>query len=62
MVKKWEYDKNIDSLTLTLNNNRIVGSVCHKNFIFDLDKKGDIIGLEIDNFSEIFNSLKGGRS
>ncbi|MBU3913282.1 MAG: DUF2283 domain-containing protein [Nanoarchaeota archaeon] len=55
-VNRFEYSSNIDSLHIFGNEESDVeGSLMFENFIFDVDTEGRIIGLEIDNASNLLN-------
>ncbi len=49
-----EYDSELDSLHIYKNKGKdIIGSITLGNFILDVDIDGSIVGLEIDNASEV---------
>ena len=57
--KHFEYDKEIDSLTIYhknfSENQNIAGSLNYGDFIFDIASDGSFVSLEIDNASKVFN-------
>jgi len=54
---KFDYDKENDSLFVYLEGNKSNGAVEVGDFVFDFDKSGNLVAMEIFNASEIFKSI-----
>jgi len=54
---KINYDKESDDLFVYLDGTKSEGAVEAGNFIFDFDKKGDLIAMEILEASKVFTLL-----
>jgi len=54
---KFDYDKENDSLFVYLEGSKSNGAVEIGDFIFDFDKSGNLVAIEISNASEIFKEI-----
>ena len=53
MNKTIEYNSDIDSIYIYKTKKDVIGSITLGNFVIDVDLNGSVIGLEIDNASEV---------
>ncbi len=55
--KNYEYDSELDNFYIYSNDNKeeIIGSIPIGNFIYDIGHSGKVVGMEIDNVSQVFN-------
>ena len=54
---KFDYDKENDSLFAYLEDSKSNGAVEMGDFVFDFDKKGNLVAMEIFNASEILKTV-----
>lgn len=54
---KFDYDEENDSLFAYLENSKSEGAVEIGDFVFDLDKSGNLVAIEIFNASEILKAV-----
>ena len=54
---KFDYDEENDSLFAYLENSKSEGAVEIGDFVFDFDKSGNLVAIEIFNASEIFSTV-----
>ena len=54
---KFDYDKDNDSLFVYSGKNKSEGAVEVGDFVFDFDKSGNLVAIEIFNASEIFKEI-----
>ena len=56
-AKNFEYDSELDNFYIYSNeeNEEVLGSIALGNFIYDIGNSGKVLGLEIDNASQVFN-------
>ena len=54
---KFDYDKENDSLFAYLTDSKSNGAVEVGDFVFDLDKKGNLVAMEILNVSEVLKAV-----
>jgi len=55
-AKNFEYDSELDNFYIySEKDEEIVGSLPFGNLIYDIGSSGDVIKLEIDNASKVFN-------
>ena len=54
--KNFEYDAELDNFSIYSNKDEeIIGSLPFGNFIYDIGLSGEVIKVEIDNASKVFN-------
>lgn len=55
--KNFEYDSELDNFCIYSNKDKedIQGSIAMGNFVYDIGSSGKVVGLEIDNASQIFD-------
>jgi uncharacterized protein YuzE len=54
---KFDYDKENDSLFVYLDGSKSNGAIEVGDFVFDFDKSGNLVAIEIFNASEIFKEV-----
>ncbi|TSC88931.1 MAG: hypothetical protein G01um10143_828 [Parcubacteria group bacterium Gr01-1014_3] len=49
---KIKYDKEADALYIELNRNKISKTLEKGHFLMDIDRKGEIVGIEVLNYTK----------
>lgn len=51
-----KFDTQVDALYIRLKKGRIHKTISHGNFILDVDRRGNVLGIEVLNYSKAANA------